>query len=83
VRAAANLRLPFSPAWGWLTAQGHPKWIFKRAIERGNLPVTAREVDRLTLDEALALTALVAGGTGASVALRGALAGRLLERQRS
>jgi hypothetical protein len=31
-----------------LTAQGHPRAIFKRAIERGNLlvaEVTARELD--------------------------------------
>jgi hypothetical protein len=46
-----------------LTAQGHPRTIFKRAIERSNIAVaeaTAREVGRLSLDEALALTALVA-----------------------
>jgi hypothetical protein len=46
-----------------LTAQGHPRAIFKRAIERGNVVIAemaAREVGRLTLGEALALTALVA-----------------------
>jgi hypothetical protein len=46
-----------------VTAQGHPRAIFKRAIERGNVVVAemaAREVGRLTLSEALALTALVA-----------------------
>jgi hypothetical protein len=46
-----------------LTAQGHPRAIFKRAIENGNLLVgeaTAREVGRITLDESLALVALVA-----------------------
>jgi hypothetical protein len=46
-----------------LTAQGNPRTIFRRAIERGSLGVaemTADEVGRLTLGEALALTALVA-----------------------
>ena len=36
---------------------------FRRAVERGNLPmalVTARELGRLTLEDALALTALLA-----------------------
>jgi hypothetical protein len=44
-----------------VTAQGHPRTIFKRAIERSNVAIaeaTAREVGRLSLDEALALTAL-------------------------
>ena len=43
-----------------MTAQGHPRAIFKRAIERGNVALaeaTARELGRLSLDEALALTA--------------------------
>ena len=46
-----------------LTAQGHPRTIFRRAIERDNLLVaeaTARELGRLSLDEALELTALIA-----------------------
>jgi hypothetical protein len=46
-----------------LTAQGHPRAIFKGAIERGNIVVaeaTARELGRITLEEALGLTALVA-----------------------
>jgi hypothetical protein len=46
-----------------LTAQGHPRRIFQTAIERGNLVLaeaTARELGRITLDESLALTALVA-----------------------
>jgi hypothetical protein len=45
-----------------VTAQGHPRSIFKRAIENGNVMVaemTARELGRITLDESLALTALV------------------------
>jgi hypothetical protein len=45
-----------------LAAQGHPRAIFKRAIENGNLVVaemTARELGRISLDEALALTVLV------------------------
>jgi hypothetical protein len=45
-----------------LTAQGHPRAIFKRAIENGNVIVaemTARQLGRITLEESLALTALV------------------------
>jgi Domain of unknown function (DU1801) len=41
-----------------VTAQGHPRAIFTRAIERGNLVVaeaTARELGRLTLEEVLRL----------------------------
>jgi hypothetical protein len=46
-----------------LTAQGHPRTIFGRAIKSSNLVIaemTARELGRLSLDESLALTALVA-----------------------
>jgi hypothetical protein len=46
-----------------VTAQGHPRAIFSRAIERGNLVVaesSAREVGRLTLEEALRLLFLYA-----------------------
>jgi hypothetical protein len=46
-----------------MTAQGHPRAIFSRAIERGNLVVaeaSAREVGRLTLEEALRLLFLYA-----------------------
>jgi hypothetical protein len=46
-----------------MTAQGHPRAIFRRAIERCNVvgaELTARELERLTLDVALALTELVA-----------------------
>jgi hypothetical protein len=45
-----------------LTAQGHARSIFNRAVENGNVLVaemTARELGQITLDEALALTALV------------------------
>ena len=38
-----------------MTAQGHPRRIFATAIERGNLvtaKATARELGRITLDEA-------------------------------
>jgi hypothetical protein len=45
------------------TSQGHPRTIFRRALERGNLvlaEVTAREIGRVTIAEALELTALVA-----------------------
>jgi hypothetical protein len=46
-----------------LTAEGHPRTVFNRAIERGNLAVaevTAREIGEITLLEALELTALIA-----------------------
>jgi hypothetical protein len=46
---------PSRPTGRAVTAQGHPRAIFKRAIERGNLVVaeaTAREIGRLTLEEA-------------------------------
>ncbi len=46
-----------------MTAQGHPRAIFKRAIEQGNLlaaEATAREIGQLTLDEALQLVFLYA-----------------------
>jgi hypothetical protein len=45
-----------------VTAQGHPRAIFKRAIERGNVVIaeaTAREIG-LSLDEALQLVLLYA-----------------------
>jgi hypothetical protein len=46
-----------------MTAQGHPRSVFRRAIERGNLLVaemTAREIGSISLEEALALTILIA-----------------------
>jgi hypothetical protein len=46
-----------------LTAQGHPRAIYQRAIERGNLLVaetTLRELGRPTLGELLELTILIA-----------------------
>lgn len=46
-----------------MTAQGHPRAIFSRAIENGNLVVAeqvAREVTNLTLEEALRLLFLYA-----------------------
>jgi polynucleotide 5'-kinase involved in rRNA processing len=46
-----------------VSSQRHPRAIFQRAIERGNLvvaEVTAREIGRISLVEALELTALVA-----------------------
>ena len=45
------------------TSQGHPRTIFRRALERDNLvlaEVTAREIGRVTIAEALELTAVVA-----------------------
>ena len=45
-----------------MTTQGHPRAIFKQAIERGNLvaEACAREVGHLTLEEALMLLFLYA-----------------------
>ena len=46
-----------------MTAQGHPRAIYQRAIERGNLAVaetTLREFGRPSLSELLELTALIA-----------------------
>lgn len=46
-----------------MTAQGHPRAIFHRAIERRNLMIaetTAREIGSIDLTEALELVCLVA-----------------------
>ena len=46
-----------------MTAQGHPRTILKRAIERGNIvaaEASAREIGHLTLEEALRLLFLYA-----------------------
>jgi hypothetical protein len=47
-----------------MTAQGHPRTIFQRAIERGNLlvaeTVLRAEIPRPTLGDLLELTALIA-----------------------
>ena len=46
-----------------MTARGHPRAIYRRAIDRGNLLVaeaTLRELGRPTLVELLELTALIA-----------------------
>ena len=62
-RGAVTVSQPSDPTERAVTAQGHPRRIFQTVIERGNLllaEATAREVGRLSLDEALALTALVA-----------------------
>jgi hypothetical protein len=48
---------------GASTSQGHPYAIFRRALERGNLPAAeaaAREIPRVSLDDALELTILIA-----------------------
>jgi hypothetical protein len=45
-----------------LTTQGHPRAIFRRAIENGNLQgaeMAAREMGRVPFSESLTLTALV------------------------
>jgi hypothetical protein len=57
--------VPSGPAnGGAITAQGSPRAIFQKAIERGNLPVaemTLRvEISRPTLVDLLELTALIA-----------------------
>jgi hypothetical protein len=52
-----------------VTAQGHPRATFNRAIEHGNLLVAAtilREIGRPSLTELLALTALIAEGLSES-----------------
>ena len=54
---------PPAPERTRLTSQGHPRTVFRRALERGNLLIaeaTAREVGPLDLREALDLTALIA-----------------------
>lgn len=46
-----------------MTAQGNPRVVFRRALERGNLVVaeiTARELGGLDLTDALELSALIA-----------------------
>jgi len=46
-----------------VTAQGHPRAIFRRAIEYGNVILAegmARKLGQITLGEALELTALIA-----------------------
>ena len=60
---AANLVTAAGPGKARTTAQGHPRAIFQRAVEGGNLLVgenTLREIGRVTLAEALQLTALIA-----------------------
>jgi hypothetical protein len=63
-RPLSRLATPSRPQGGAnSTSQGQPRTIFRRALERGNLvraEVTAREVGRVTIAEALELTALVA-----------------------
>ena len=52
-----------APGRWTLTAEGHPRTVFRRAIERGNLmsaETAAREMGVISLLEALELTALVA-----------------------
>ena len=62
--APSRLARPSRPPRGAAsTSQGHPRTIFRRALEHDNLvlaEVTAREIGRLTIAEALELTALVA-----------------------
>jgi hypothetical protein len=58
-----DLRDRLGPRGGPSTPQGHPRAIFGQALERDNLvlaEVTAREIGRVTIAEALELTALVA-----------------------
>ena len=62
--APSRLARPSRPREGGTsTSQGHPRSIFRRALERENLvlaEVTEREIGRVTIAEALELTALVA-----------------------
>ena len=56
-----------------MTAQGHPRVIFNRAIERRNVVLaeaTAREVGGLTLEEALKLVLLYADPRTSAVAVQ-------------
>jgi len=60
---AVKSESPLGPGEEGTTSQGHPRTIFKRALEHDNLvlaEVTAREIGRVTIAEALELTALVA-----------------------
>jgi len=63
-RGCRKVRIAVSaPGGGASTSQGHPRTIFRRALEHDNLvlaEVTAREIGRVTIAEALELTALVA-----------------------
>jgi len=63
-RARSRLGWPSRPRGGGAsTSQGHPRTVFRRALEHGNLLVaetTAREIGRLSLAEALELTMLIA-----------------------
>jgi hypothetical protein len=55
--------VPSGPLRRAVTATGHARSIFKRAVERGNVVVaeaTAGEIGRLTLEEALRLLFLYA-----------------------
>src|SRR5689334_11320097 len=55
--------MPSGPTGRAVTAQGHPRTIFKRAVERGNhvlAEATAREMGNVSLDEALLLVFLYA-----------------------
>ena len=55
--------VPSGPGRGTVTAQGHPRAVFMRAIEHGNLLIaetTLRELGRPTLGELVELTALIA-----------------------
>ena len=58
-----RFRRPGPQGGGASTSQGHPRTIFRRALEHDNLvlaEVTAREIGPETIAEALELTALVA-----------------------
>jgi hypothetical protein len=58
-----KLAEPSGPSRTAVTGQGHPRSIFRRAIEHGNLILAegmARELGQVTLGEALELVALVA-----------------------
>src|SRR4029077_8686372 len=67
-RDAAVAQPRYAPSAGpgkeaHVTSQGHPRTVFCRALEHGNLMIaeaTAREIGHVELSEALELTALIA-----------------------
>ena len=61
--SSARVAAPSGPGRRTLTATGHPRAVFQRAIGRANLAsaeVSARQLGRVSLIEALELTALIA-----------------------
>ena len=60
---AGRLLVAVRPRGAAVTAQGNPRVVYRKALQRGNLLVaeaTAREIGHIDLLEALELTALIA-----------------------